>query len=90
MEEGESLVFFAIGVDPSFIHLSLSALAVSCPARVGRIWSVPVPVHDVHRLRTCAFCRGRFVLASVLVSVPASVCTRGGPAGGPPVLRCSL
>ena len=90
MEEGESLVFFAIGVDPSFIHLSLSALAVSCPARVGRIWSVPVPVHDVHRLRTCmrvlswTFCLG------VGLGVGSCLCTRGGPAGGPPVLRCSL
>ena len=49
---GGVFVFFAIGVDPSFIHLSLSALAVSCPARVGRICP----------LRFIAYARARFVV----------------------------
>ena len=49
---GGVFVFFAIGVDPSFIHLSLSALAVSCPARVGRICP----------LRFIAYARARSVV----------------------------
>jgi hypothetical protein len=75
---GGVFVFFAIGVDLSFIHLSLSALAVSCPARVGRICP----------LRFIAYARARFVVdfcrgLVVLVLVPASV-------SGPGPLSCFL
>ena len=71
---GGVFVFFAIGVDLSFIHLSLSALAVSCPARVGRICP----------LRFIAYARARFVVdfcrGLLGLGVGTCLCVWGGPA----------
>ena len=74
---GGVFVFFAIGVDPSFIHLSLSALAVSCPARVGRICP----------LRFIAYARARFVVDFCRGLVGLGVSTVWG---GPAPLSCVL